>query len=142
MKSTVVVIVGRAGIGKSQLLAQFKQEHPSALQVIAPARSAELFDKHQADFHSYPAVAVDALSQWNRASLVEGIRALEAQAQEHGGRLLLVARSEADLKRLAISLATQPQVLEVSQERTVELRFNEDTGLFRIKGVAQETCAV
>lgn len=125
-KTTVMLITGRTGVGKSTLLDRFVKKHKGFVQLFRP-RSRELFDLSAVDWANHAAVVVDEIGIWDRASIRSAIQTLEAESFTNGKKLVLVSMFPADLDYYGIGLSRKHLVFELEKPNNVSsLPFSFD----------------
>jgi len=127
-KSTVILITGRTGVGKSTLLDRFMKKHKGFVQLFRPASlSGEVFDVSAVDWANHAAVVVDEVGNWDRSSIRSAIQSLEAESFSNGKKLILVSMFPADMDYYGIGLARKHLVFELEKPNNVSslpLRFD------------------
>jgi energy-coupling factor transporter ATP-binding protein EcfA2 len=96
--STVLVISGEKGSGKSHFAKKMADHMGGRMQIIAPTKRGDQFPQ-RFDWENYDCIAVEDLSAWDAISARVGIETLEAQAREIGKKVLILAHSKEDLRR-------------------------------------------
>jgi|GEM_PF-4485538 len=125
MEITVMHLTGWAGTGKTTLLQKFSVENPGSIQILTPSKAGQVFDASEVDWAGHSAIAIDEITSWNRASVVDGIASLEAFAEQSGKKLILVSQAKDDLERLGVALRKVPVVMRLEgQQQAISLSFD------------------
>lgn len=118
--ATVMLIIGRTGVGKSTLLDRLVKKHKGAIQLLRPMNlDNDFLDLSAVDWANHAAVVVDELGIWDRASIRSSIIALEVESQATGKKLILAAIGPDEFNSYGISLASKPVVFELKHPNTV-----------------------
>lgn len=96
--STVLVISGEKGSGKSHFAKKMADHMGGRMKIIAPAKRGDSFPQ-RLDWTELDCIAVEDLSAWESVSAQVGIEKLEAEARAQGKKVLLLAHSKEDLRR-------------------------------------------
>lgn len=127
-KSTVILLTGRTGVGKSTLLDRFVKKHKGSVQLFRPVNLiGDVFDVSAVDWANHAAVVVDEVGNWDRASIRSAIQTLEAESFTNGKKLVLVSMFPADMDYYGIGLARKHLVFELEKPNNVSsLPFSFD----------------
>lgn len=119
-RTTVMLLTGRSGVGKSTLLDRFVKKNKGSVQLFRPKNlSGDLFDLTAVDWANHAAVVVDEVGNWDRASIRSAIHALEAGSYANEKKLVLVSISPNDMDHYGIGLARKPLVFELKNPKNV-----------------------
>jgi len=125
MNPTVLNLTGSSGVGKSYFLEKFRDSNPGSIQILTPAIQGEKFSSHAIDWDGHAGVALDEVLKWDRTSLVEGVAALEAYAQQHDKILILVTQHDMDLEIAGVQLRTIPiKVCLHGRQESIDLSYD------------------
>lgn len=128
MSPVVLNLTGWSRTGKTHLLERFRDGNPGSIQLLTPSRLGEEFDLRAVDWDGYAAVALDEVLMWERASMATAVVALEAYAEQHGKKVILVTQGSDDLSHNGIQLSTEPLTvrLEGRQQPIQPIRLSYD----------------
>lgn len=127
----VLHIVGRSGVGKTQLINQFIQANPESIQLITPISYKQVFDPLCADWEKHSAIAIDEVLSWHIPSLISGIARLENQSIKNHKKLILITQDIQDLAMNHIKLSNTPLVLKIDEQQE-SLGFHYDRNFLQL----------